>query len=74
MCYGLRASLQQGPVILSALYADITTALAKLTSAFTPLFTTLVCPELVLENEAQFDLRFAKFPGYTKLKKATGSY
>ena len=74
MCYGLRASLQQGPVILSAIYKDATAAITKLGQAFAPVLQTLACPELVQANEAQFDGMFAPFPGYAKLKKATGTY
>jgi len=69
MCFGLQASVQAAPDLLSGLYADITPALTKLSAAVGAATAGLGCPKLESIDLGQF----AKYPGYSNLKK-DGTY
>ncbi|KAF2100903.1 Cloroperoxidase [Rhizodiscina lignyota] len=69
ICFGLEASLQEAPDILSGLFSDISSALAKLSSAVNAATDGLGCPVLDSIDKGQF----SQYPGYTKLKP-DGSY
>ena len=69
MCFGLEASLQEAPDILSGLYSDIDPAMDKLGTAVDKATNGLGCPKL---NEINKD-QFGQFPGYENLK-SDGQY
>ena len=69
ICFGLEASLQEAPDILSGLYSDISPAIDALGTAVNKATNGLGCPKLNAINKAQF----APYPGYSKLK-SNGQY
>ncbi len=69
ICFGLEASLQEAPDILSGLYSDVDAAMDKLGTAIDSATNGLGCPKLNEIDKSQF----YKYPGYTKLK-SDGSY
>lgn len=69
LCYGLEASLQEAPDLLSGLYSDVSAAMDKLGTAVQKATDALGCPKLNAIDKGQF----GKYPGFTKLK-ADGTY
>ena len=69
ICFGLEASLQEAPDILSGLYSDISPAMDQLGSAVDAATNGLGCPVLNEIDKTQF----AKYPGYSDLN-SDGSY
>lgn len=69
MCYGLQATIQNLPDMLSGLVEDVTSLLNKVTATLTDTSTSLGCPTLTSIDESQF----SQFPGYTDLK-SDGTY
>lgn len=69
ICFGLQASLQEAPDILSGLYSDVNPAVNALGTAVNKATNGLGCPKLNEINENQY----SQYPGYTKLKK-DGTY
>ncbi|KAF2501596.1 hypothetical protein BU16DRAFT_569583 [Lophium mytilinum] len=69
ICFGLEASLQEAPDILSGLYQDIDPAKDKLGAAVSSATNGLGCPVLGSISQSQF----SKYPGFTKLK-SNGQY
>ena len=69
ICFGLEASLQEAPDILSGLYSDISSAMDQLGTALNDATNGLGCPKLNQIDKTQF----AKYPGYSSLK-TDGSY
>ncbi|ORY14130.1 hypothetical protein BCR34DRAFT_662784 [Clohesyomyces aquaticus] len=69
-CYGLQASVQEAPDILSGLFTDVSAALNKLTSAVNPVASSLGCPKLDSINKAQFNMR--NDMDYTRVVKEMG--
>jgi len=68
-CFGLEASLQEAPDILSGLYSDIDPAMDQLGTAVNQATNGLGCPVLNEIDKTQF----AKYPGYSNLK-SDGTY
>ena len=69
ICFGLEASLQEAPDILSGLYSDIDAAMDQLGTAVNDATNGLGCPKLNEIDKTQF----AKYPGYSNLQ-IDGSY
>ena len=69
ICFGLEASLQEAPDILSGLYSDISSAMDALGTAVNQATNGLGCPQLNEINKGQF----SQYPGYTKLS-SQGTY
>ena len=69
ICFGLEASLQEAPDILSGLYSDVNPALDALGTAVDQATNGLGCPTLNEINKGQF----SQYPGFTKLK-SDGTY
>ena len=69
ICFGLEASLQEAPDILSGLYSDVDSALDALGTAIDQATNGLGCPQLNEIDKSQFD----QYPGYTKLS-SQGTY
>lgn len=63
LCFGLEASLQEAPDILSGLYSDIDPAMDALGTAVDKATNGLGCPQLNAINKGQF----SEYPGYTQL-------
>lgn len=63
ICYATQLALMAAPTILQGLFADVETALGKLTSAIDDATGSLDCAKLNEIDTSQFD----QFPGYTKL-------
>lgn len=68
-CFGLQASVQFLPDLISGLLTDVT-AMDLLGSALNNATGSLGCPKL---NEINKD-QFAQYPGYAKLNENTGTY
>ena len=69
ICFGLEASLQEAPDLLSGLYSDVDAAMDKLGTAIDQATNGLGCPKLNEIDKSQF----YKYPGYSKLK-SDGTY
>lgn len=69
ICFGLEASLQEAPDILSGLYSDVDSALDALGTAIDQATNGLGCPQLNEIDKSQFN----QYPGYTKLS-SQGTY
>ena len=69
ICFGLEASLQEAPDILSGLYSDINPAMDALGTAVDQATNGLGCPKLNEINKNQF----GNYPGYADLK-TDGTY
>jgi hypothetical protein len=69
VCFGLEASLQEAPDILSGLYSDVSPAVDSLGSAIDAATNGLGCPTLNQIDKSQF----AQYPGYSNLK-TDGTY
>lgn len=69
ICFGLEASLQEAPDILSGLYSDVNPAMDALGTAIDKATNGLGCPKLNEINKNQF----GGYPGYADLKK-DGTY
>ena len=69
ICFGLEASLEEAPDILSGLYSDVDSAMDALGTAVNKATDGLGCEKLNAISKDQF----AAYPGYTELN-SKGQY